>query len=609
MLRTGIVLAGLCAACAHAPAPTGSAAASVRPQPQPTAPPPWYGDLRALAERAARVRGFELTQAFTVAPVDDPAFFAWAERVREPNAAYVDELVETLDVLFIGGAPSRDRASFQAGLGASRDAMKRLQTEGLVAFYDFQTHTLVVRSTRPASLERRPADERAVLSRVVGHVLQDQRGLGATRPSGVDEWLAWNAVLEGDAALTALLVAADVDDLSPRRAVERFRLRQATDGARRPPVLAALPIAQVLLRFPEREGVRFVTDLYAAGGLDLVDAMLRSPPRTTDLVLNPNRYLAGGGPRTARVSATARHLGTVLTMGLLQSCSTAGTTPLPPELLQWLGASLVDDSLERRGDGYVWLTTWDTAETARRTPSAETEEQRTSTLQVATAELRLIAECLGAKRPDLVTSAREVTVALTVKRPDEADALAALPRPKAERARFGSLSIPEPRATVAFHDPGPGRLSGARWEHAPLGLALDFPSGAQLIDPPGSTLMAATPGVLMVGSYLDERFDQEHATEFLRGLTDGLAEAGRLTGAPPTSTRSEWQAVTTKGANAKEVVVRWGAATLVARAYPMCAGRAVFYLVGMSADSANEALRQQWQDSVVFTGPAAACDR
>lgn len=574
-------------------------------------PPPWYGDLQALAEHAARVRGLELKQTFTIAPLDDAAFFARSDRHQEASRPSLEDFSRTLEVLFIKANTFNEKtgdASFRAGLGVSREAVKRVREDQLIAFYEFDSHTLVVRQKRPTSPVLSPAAERLTLSRTVAHVIQDQQGLGATKPTGIDDWLAWNAVLQGDATLTAILLGADFDDMSPRRAVERVRLSRTTKKDEPPKALAAIPLAREIFLFPSREGQRFVTDLYAAGGLNLVDSMLRSPPSTTDLILNPQRFLAGGGPRTARVGADARHLGVLLTKSLLSTCNAAGTNPIPPELVNWLGASLVDDSLERRGNGYVWLTTWDTEETARQTPQADAEEQRSSTLLVAASELRLIAECLGARREDITTSARGVSVALTVNRIDEAEQLVALPRPKMVGAPFAAVTIPEPRTDVAFHDPGPGRLVGPRWEHVSLGLALDWPSGAQLLDNPGAALVAAAPGMMMVGAWLDERSADGRATEFLDGLASGLAESGKLEGKPAT-TRYEWKSVTTNGAEAKEATLRWGKATFVARAYPMCAGRAVFYLVGMSLDPSNDATMTQWQDSLAFTGAAPACDR
>lgn len=569
----------------------------------------WYGDLRALAERAARVRGLELTQRFVIAPLDDATFFARHDRWRETSVPVVEDFSRTLAVLFVNDFAPQGMAgeeSFHTGLGISRDAMKRLRVETLLAYYEFDTHTLVVRRDRPASLGLTAAIERATLSRAVARIVQDQRGLGATKPTGVDAALAWNAVLEGDAALTAILMDADFDDLSPRRAVERVRLNRSTVKPEPPKALAAIPLARELALFPSREGERFVTDLYAAGGLDLVDTMLVSPPDRTDLILNARRFLAGGGPSAARVGKDARHLGVLLTKWMLKTCNAAGTNPIPVELENWLGASMVDDSLERRGDGYVWLSTWDPEETARQTPNDDAEEQRANTLLVATAQLRLVAQCLGARREDISTSAAGVSVALTVKRIDEASQLVALPRPKMARSRFRAVTIPEPRADVAFHDPGRGRLVGPRWEHASLGLALDWPSGAQLVDFPDAALAAAAPGLLVFGSYFDERPDDERATKLLEGLASGLAESGRLQGQP--TTRSEWKPVTKNGAKAKEATLRWGKATIVARAYPMCAGRAVFYLVGVSLDPSNEGPLTQWQDSLAFTGAAPACE-
>ena len=223
MTRSSVALTLILGACAHSPShvPTQPAAASS------SAPAPWYGDLRALAERAARVRGLELKQTFAIVPLDDTTFFSRHDRQREASLAIVEDFSRTLEVLIVNERAFERKAgdeSFRAGLGISREAMKRIREEALLAFYEFDTHTLVVRRERPASLELTASIERATLSRTVARVIQDQRGLGAAKPTGIDEALAWSAVLEGDAALTAILVGADFDDMSLGRAVERVRL-------------------------------------------------------------------------------------------------------------------------------------------------------------------------------------------------------------------------------------------------------------------------------------------------------------------------------------------------------------------------------------------------
>src|SRR5437016_104019 len=78
-MRTRFAVIVLCAAfgCAHHPPPAAAPVAL-----------PWYGDLRALAEEAARARGLTLTRRFDVTPLDEPAFLAryaqlGARRARE----------------------------------------------------------------------------------------------------------------------------------------------------------------------------------------------------------------------------------------------------------------------------------------------------------------------------------------------------------------------------------------------------------------------------------------------------------------------------------------------------------------------------------------------
>ncbi len=612
LIRLVVVLVFLGAACAHSPLP--------RPTVSPAPPAPWYGDLRVLAERAARVRGLELTRTFEIVPLDDAEFFARYDGLRKAANPIQNDLARTLEVL--SPRPGAERPldwdeNVRAARSASQAQVKQVREEQLIAFYEFDTHTLVVRRDKPASLGLSPSLLRATLAHEVGHVLQDQRGLGVPRPKAFDEALAWRAVLEGDATLTGLLVGADLDDLSPRRAVERARLVRTTltedqvDGAvgESPVLLKAAPMVREMFSFPYRGGEHFVTDLYAAGGLDLVDRMLLAPPTSTDLILAPERYLAGGGPRTARVSEAARRLGVVVTRGLLRTCNEQLREPVPAKLVTWVGASMVDDSLERRGDGYVWLTTWDTSETARQAPAEDAEEQRGVTLKLAALALKAIAECMGAAPQDVTTEARGVSVALTVRRPDDAALRVALPRPPMARAPFGAVTVPEPRLALAFHNPGQGRLVGPRWEHAPLSLTLDWFDGAKLLDNPAAALSAAAPGLVLLGSYLDEGPEDAKATAFLNVVAGICLKSAKVAGGVPMTTRYEWKDVTTRGAAAKETTLRRGKVTIRARAYPMCAGRAVLYVVGMSLDPSNEATLTQWQDSLSFTGAAPACDR
>jgi hypothetical protein len=154
LIRLVVVLVFLGAACAHSPSP--------RPTVSPAPPEPWYGDLRVLAERAARVRGLELTQTFEIVPLDDAEFFARHDGLRKAATPIQADLARSLEVLL--GAPRAElerEETVRATRSASQAEVKLVQEEQLIAFYEFGSHTLVVRRDKPASLGLSPSLVRA----------------------------------------------------------------------------------------------------------------------------------------------------------------------------------------------------------------------------------------------------------------------------------------------------------------------------------------------------------------------------------------------------------------------------------------------------------------
>ena len=138
------------------------------------------------------------------------------------------------------------------------------------------------------------ADDQALLAHAYVHALQDQhfdlRAMDA-RATTTDAALAVRALIEGDATLlTAFyryedLVAADWDHLA-----------ELILQAEQPGYGEELDRSETwtrLKRFPYREGRRFAHALFQDGGWQTLNGAYTDPPRSTEHVLHPDRYLQG----------------------------------------------------------------------------------------------------------------------------------------------------------------------------------------------------------------------------------------------------------------------------------------------------------------------------
>jgi len=205
------------------------------------------------------------------------------------------------DRLLLAGSsrprPPRDTGATYQGLhlvpSARRydDREARVVAAGVVGFYQPGRDTLVVRAAGATPFAR------AVLAHELTHALQDQHfDLPAVmrRGTDADAAAAVAALYEGDAvrveeAYVASMSAADQRDYS--RAVAGYRL--APDPEER--VLGAF------VGFPYAYGPGLVRALLAAGGQRRLDAAFADPPRSTEQVVDPRRYLRAGRDRPRAV--------------------------------------------------------------------------------------------------------------------------------------------------------------------------------------------------------------------------------------------------------------------------------------------------------------------
>ena len=178
-------------------------------------------------------------------------------------------------------------------LGLLPELPSDLQVEVPAGIYIPEHKQLYVKAGGPES----DAETQALLAHGYVHALQDQHfDLGgiASRAGTTDERLALDALIEGDATLaTALYSDADLS------ATDWDRWTDLIVASEQPgygsPAVDDTPWTR-LRRFANQEGRQFATALFERGGWDAVNQAYTDPPRSTELVLHPSRYL--GGSRT-----------------------------------------------------------------------------------------------------------------------------------------------------------------------------------------------------------------------------------------------------------------------------------------------------------------------
>ena len=161
--------------------------------------------------------------------------------------------------------------------------------------------------------------ERVVLAHEVEHALTFQN-LGRPASRTADAARAVSAVLEGSAVLAMRMYAWTV--LS---GAERARLRaDLLVRARADPLAEFGPYLRAELRFPYRDGLRYVCQRWLEGGWEAVDAAFSDPPLSTAGVLFPDRHddvprrpAALGDPGERWVRARAGDFGAAELMWLL----------------------------------------------------------------------------------------------------------------------------------------------------------------------------------------------------------------------------------------------------------------------------------------------------
>jgi hypothetical protein len=570
------------------------------PPPKVEVEAPWYGDLHVLAKEAAAVRELTLTQDFTVVPLDDASFFAEYDQVITAASDQLQQEVTTTLSEFIGVDLEKLKSAFAGG-------WKKVRQEQLIAFYHFKSHRLFVRKTIPPILAA--GSERArfiTLAHEVGHVLQDQLGAGAHEVKTFDEAIAWRAILEGDATLTATLLDAAKQGITSKRAVERARLSLSALSTRQmieasglsTRLLEAPAVLRELTLFPYFRGQRFISDLYQAGGLSLVDHAFKHPPMRSDAIYSPQRWLDGTAPALEPVGEPPRRLGLLMLRTLVEQCQR--NQPNGPALT-WVESRYLDDSFHRSGRTLSWATEWDDTATAL-------DGQKESGLAISKGLLT----CLGVPADELTaTTSGKVTGLVAFAPAADRERLASMTARTLtvdSKPAMPAVVIPRPSLSEAFRVAGAGVLSGETWTHAKLGLSMVV-EGGTLRDNPGAALTITAPGAAVFVTFLDEPPTAKGNDGFVNALVDGFLKSSKLSEVGLSlATQHTWTPAERSWSQGREMRGEFeGPVAVHAQVFPVCGGKASVYVVSLSLNPSAQRRVEAWLSSLVGSAQPPLC--
>jgi hypothetical protein len=211
-----------------------------------------------------------------------------------------------------------------------RDLTGELYAGEALGFYEFEQKRMVVVSDSGLTPEAR-----VTYAHEYTHALQDAAfDTGAAHEAQVgddDAALARLALEEGDASLAMVLWAIDHLTTQEQLGISQTPL----------PDMSGIPewmVAQ--LEFPYLSGTTFVSQLWASGGWDAVDAVYANPPASTEQVIHPEKYAADEDPMPVQ----AANLGAGLASRTGASWSAAEETTVGEAMIQiWLQELGADD--------------------------------------------------------------------------------------------------------------------------------------------------------------------------------------------------------------------------------------------------------------------------
>ena len=246
-----------------------------------------------------------------------------------------------------------------------RDLTEQLLAGQVLGFYDFEDRRMVVVTDAGLTPEAQ-----ITYAHEFTHAMQDEAfDTGEThgaQSEDDDEAMAFLALQEGDAVVSMFEWA--FQNLTPEELAEV--------GATPVPDTSGVPHWMIRqLEFPYLAGASWVTQLWASGGWQAVDAAYDEPPASTEQVLHPEKYEAAERPLAVADPRLASRMGTgwedveSSTLGEAMLGIWLGELGVPTDAAQSAAAGWGGDRLSvARGPDGAWAMslrlTWDAASEA-----------------------------------------------------------------------------------------------------------------------------------------------------------------------------------------------------------------------------------------------------
>lgn len=233
------------------------------------------GTVRPYVEKET---GLAFKGAVPVAVLDSGAFLGRLNTVRlEPAVNRAQRAEGTLKALGI----------IEPGVNLA-EQVRRLSTGSVGAFYDVKANELVIRDGQLTPFLLKTIVHELVRADYDQHFELDRPNLA--NPDD-ETGVAWDSLVEGAAArIEGRFVQA-----LPEKDKQSVQAEQQRLAGQLPKDLPDYVLVQYA--FPFGSGPRFAEALMANGGAAKINAAFQGPPRSTEQIIHPEKFLAGEGPK------------------------------------------------------------------------------------------------------------------------------------------------------------------------------------------------------------------------------------------------------------------------------------------------------------------------
>lgn len=252
-----------------------------------------------------------------------------------------------------------------------RELTQTLATSRISTFYDPVTDTIYL----PDNEGNDPLSTTFYAHHYTLALLRQNFAIPDPKSLSLDQAMAYQAVMEGDAYLTTLLFAEDM--ISSDSASAAWLLRSG--GLLTPMTTSGVPVVlQRELSFPYADGGAFIQYLYDEyGDWRLVNLLYERPPLSTEHILHPIQYLLYDEPQAVMVPDLAEFLLPYGPNWTLIADDTLGEFYLREHLALILAPEVVDTVATGWGGDHfklytyndqvvlAWKLVWDTREDAQ----------------------------------------------------------------------------------------------------------------------------------------------------------------------------------------------------------------------------------------------------